>query len=168
MKPVLESWLSHFLVLKLRYIRFVCCISPIRRFGCYSIFSLRPHLIYSNWNVHYMSISLNLQDFKSLSKNTMSFQFCLVILQDSWDAIKGVRYETRISFALLEESEKHLQEEHIPVGCIPSATVAVFGGGFCLGGVCQGGCLTGGCLPRGVSAQGGACPGGVSAQGVSA
>ena len=56
------------------------------------------------------------------------------------------------------------EEECIPVGCVPSATVAVSGGGVCQGvGVCleKGACLPrrgrvylgGGCLPRrGVSA----------------
>ena len=46
-------------------------------------------------------------------------------------------------------------QECIPVGCIPPASVAVFGGGGCLpGGVCQAGlpgggvCLGGVCLPH--------------------
>ena len=43
-----------------------------------------------------------------------------------------------------------MKQECIPVGCVPSAAVAV-PGGVCLGGVC----LIGGvCLPRGVSAKG--------------
>ena len=54
------------------------------------------------------------------------------------------------------------KQESIPVGCVPSAAVAVSGEGVvCLGGVfptgCQprrvclpGGCLPGGCLPKGV------------------
>ena len=54
------------------------------------------------------------------------------------------------------------KQECIPVGCIPSAAVAIWGGG-CLSrwSVCPGGVSAqGGCLPRGVSARG--C---VSAQG---
>ena len=70
------------------------------------------------------------------------------------------------------------KQECIPVGCVPSASVAVGGGGGCLKGVCPGGCLNRGGLPGGVSAQGWgvsawgcvcipACTGqGVSAQGV--
>ena len=56
------------------------------------------------------------------------------------------------------KSEK--KQECIPVGCVPSAAVAVCWGGVCLGGgVCpgvsaQGGVCPGGCLHRGVSAQG--------------
>ena len=38
------------------------------------------------------------------------------------------------------------KQKCIPVGCVPSAAVAI-----CWGGVCPGGCLAkGGCLPRGV------------------
>ena len=62
-------------------------------------------------------------------------------------------------------------QECIPVGCLPSAAVAVSGGwggvvrlgggcwprGCLPGGVCPGG-LPGGCLPRGVSVQGGCLP----------
>ena len=54
-----------------------------------------------------------------------------------------------------------LKQECIPVGCVPSAAVAVFlgvsaqGSVFCLRGVCPGGCL-----PRSVSAQWGVCLGG--------
>ena len=44
-----------------------------------------------------------------------------------------------------------ISQECIPVGCVPSATVA-FSGGVCLGGVCPGRCL-----PR----EGGVYPGGV-------
>ena len=65
---------------------------------------------------------------------------------------------------------KHsLKQESIPVGCIPSAAVAVGEGGclprrgVCLGGVCRGRCLPRGCLPRGC-----VCLEKVSAQGVSA
>ena len=45
--------------------------------------------------------------------------------------------------------------ECIPVGCIPSASVAA------VVGVSTWGCLSGGVLPREVSAKGGVCPGGV-------
>ena len=50
----------------------------------------------------------------------------------------------------LVEIENHLfncstEQECIPVGCIPSAAVAI---------------CWGGCLPRGLSARGGVCPGG--------
>ena len=64
-------------------------------------------------------------------------------------------------------SEILSKQECIPVGCIPSAAVAI-GRGVCLGSclpgsVCPGGFLPGvsawGCL----SAQRGVCPGGVSA-----
>ena len=70
------------------------------------------------------------------------------------------------------------------VGCIPSAAVAIWGGGSAYGGVCpwggsahgevsahgRGACLGGGlprgrCLPRGVC-LGGVCPGGVCLGGV--
>ena len=53
-------------------------------------------------------------------------------------------------------------QEYIPVGCVPSAAVAVCWGVSAQGGCLPQGCLPGECLPRGVSAQG------VSAQGVSA
>ena len=46
------------------------------------------------------------------------------------------------------------KQECIPVGCVPSAAVAVGGGWGCLEGVCPGGVCPGGCLPGGVSAQG--------------
>ena len=74
--------------------------------------------------------------------------------------------------------------ECIPVGCVPSAAVAISRGGVCSGGclllgvgsVCSwgvsapGGCLlwgvcSGGCLLWGVSALGGVCSWGVSAHG---
>ena len=55
------------------------------------------------------------------------------------------------------------RQECIPVGCVPSAAVAVCWGGQCLP---TRGVWPGGCLPRrGLSAQGGVCPGGVSARG---
>ena len=70
--------------------------------------------------------------------------------------------------------QKQTRQECIPVGCVPSAAVAVcWEGGICPRGVCPGGgvCLPRGwCLPgRGVSAQGEGCVcpgGGMSAQGV--
>ena len=43
------------------------------------------------------------------------------------------------------------KQECIPVGCVPSAAVAV-GGSVCLGGVCRG------VSAWGVSARGGVCP----------
>ena len=51
------------------------------------------------------------------------------------------------------------KQECIPVGCVPSAVVAI-GGGYLPGG-CQprGGVCLGGCLPRGVSTWGGVYPG---------
>ena len=67
---------------------------------------------------------------------------------------------------------KILKQECIPVGCVPSAAVAVcWGGGVSAQwGVClEGGVCPGGCLPRGVSVRG--CmprAGGVSTWGVSA
>ena len=44
---------------------------------------------------------------------------------------------------------KLLQQESIPVGCVPSAAVAVCWGGGCLSGgsVRGGGCLPRGCIP---------------------
>ena len=59
------------------------------------------------------------------------------------------------------------KQECIPVGCVPSAAVAVCGergvmGCVCPGGVCLVGVSAGGCLPWGVC-PGGVCPG-VSAQ----
>ena len=48
-----------------------------------------------------------------------------------------------------------LLQECIPVGCVPSAAVAV-----CWGGVSARGCLPGGCLPGGVCLEG-VCPGGL-------
>ena len=152
MKPVLNVWWSHFWFVKLRYFWFIDGVSPLWIFGCYLIFCLRPHLIYSNWNVHYMSISLNLQDFKSLSTNTMSYQFCLVILQDSWDAIKGVQYETLFRFTW-RKWKTFTRRTH----CSRMHTIRYSGR---LGGRVP----PGGCLPRGIS-TGGVCPGGVSAQG---
>ena len=42
------------------------------------------------------------------------------------------------------------QQEDIPVGYVPPASVAVWrGGGFCLGGVSRGVCVFRGCLPGG-------------------
>ena len=69
---------------------------------------------------------------------------------------------------------KKIQQECIPVGCVPSAALAVWwGGGWCPGGCLpsggvwpegclpRGDCLPRGCLPRGVSAYGeGVCLGG--------
>ena len=62
----------------------------------------------------------------------------------------------------------NIQQECIPVGCVPSAAVAVCSGG---GVSAQGDVFPGGCLPRrGVSAQegglpsGGVCPGGAVCQ----
>ena len=49
-----------------------------------------------------------------------------------------------------------MKQECIPVGCAPSAAVAVLGG-VCLGGVCPGGCLP--LVPSGV------CPGGCLSRG---
>ena len=53
------------------------------------------------------------------------------------------------------------KQECIPVGCVPSASVAICGEGMCLprgvclpGGVFQGGCLPGGCLPGGCLPRG--------------
>ena len=64
------------------------------------------------------------------------------------------------------------KQECIPVGCVPSASVAICGEGMCLPrgvcvcpgvssrgvvclvGVCQGGCLPGGCLPGGCLPRG--------------
>ena len=97
----------------------------------------------------------------------------------------------RLNIAHLSPREKRKKflewQECIPVGCIPSAAVAmsipactghcvsqhVLGRGGCLYPSMHwaGGCVypsmhwAGGCLPRGVSAQGGVCPRGVSAQG---
>ena len=62
------------------------------------------------------------------------------------------------------EIPKH---ECISVRCVPSAPVAVAGGGVCLRGVCLGGVCPEGCLAREVSGQGGVSLG-VSAQVVSA
>ena len=55
------------------------------------------------------------------------------------------------------------QQECIPVGCVPSAAVAIGRGrlsawGVFAQGCLPGGCLPRGCLPRGVSAQGGCLP----------
>ena len=51
------------------------------------------------------------------------------------------------------------KQECIPVGCVPSASVAVSRGG---------GCLPGGCLPKGCLLGRGICLGGVSTGGASA
>ena len=54
------------------------------------------------------------------------------------------------------------KQECIPVGCVPSAAVAICWGGGCLpGGVSA----QRGCLPRGGVCPGVCLPGGVSAQG---
>ena len=63
-------------------------------------------------------------------------------------------------------SEVINEQECIPVGCIPSATVAVScGEGVCRGvGFCPGGGISAqgsGCLPRGVPRRRGVCPGDV-------
>ena len=49
-----------------------------------------------------------------------------------------------------------VKQECIPVGCVPSPAVVIWG-------VCWEGCLTGGCL-LGVSVQGGCLPGGCPSQ----
>ena len=72
--------------------------------------------------------------------------------------------KTEFFLRLSEKYEIVIKQECIPVGCVPSAAVAVSGGGV----VCLGGCLPGGVYPRGVSAKeggrGGLPSGGVSAQ----
>ena len=58
---------------------------------------------------------------------------------------------------LVDPGKKLPWQECIPVGCVPSTTVAVcWGVGVCQGGVCLLGAdvCTGGCLPKGVSGQG--------------
>ena len=79
------------------------------------------------------------------------------------------------------ERKQFFKQECIPVGCVPSATEAVWweGGGVCSrgsllpGGVCSGGCLLRGSLlqggnvstPRGVCSRGVSVLGGVSSRG---
>ena len=60
------------------------------------------------------------------------------------------------SFTLSDNEAKNIKEQEcIPVGCVPSAVVAISGGG---GGVCPGGYLPGGeCLPGGCLPGGGVC-----------
>ena len=73
----------------------------------------------------------------------------------------SVDYFKKIIFEKLRHSSK---QECIPVGCVPSATVAI-----CRGVPALGGCLFwGGCLLQGVPALGGACSRGCLVQGVSA
>ena len=57
----------------------------------------------------------------------------------------------------LQKSKKKFKQECIPVGCVPSAAVAVLReGGVCPGGVVYPGGVIRGCLPRWVC-QGGVC-----------
>ena len=70
-------------------------------------------------------------------------------------SLKGIEF-----ILLINQTTKILQQECIPVECVPSAAVAFSRGRVvCLGGVCPRGCLPRGCLPKGVSASGGACLG---------
>ena len=91
--------------------------------------------------------------------NFFPFFRCCIVAQCIYNtlaniSIHGSRQTTNIK-----------KQECIPVGCVPSAAVAVSG----VGGVCLGGCLPrgelsaqGGCLSKGVvSAQGGCLPKGV-------
>ena len=80
--------------------------------------------------------------------------FCKVISRyvETWsDTVRNERKSN-----LPDQVTYNYKQEYIPLGCVPSAAVAV----------CPGGLLGRGALPRGVSAQG-CLPGGVSAQGVS-
>ena len=82
-----------------------------------------------------------------------------------------------IYLTVISNSTHQKIKECIPVGCVPSAAVAISGGSVCsggcllwgvsvLGGVCsQMGGLLRGCLLWGVSALGGVCSWGVSALG---
>ena len=70
--------------------------------------------------------------------------------------------------------ENKTKQECIPVGCVPSASVAILGGGEgCLSGGClprgvrPGSVYPGWCLPRGLSVQGDVCPRGCLSRGVS-
>ena len=70
-----------------------------------------------------------------------------------------------LSFTAYFERKKFFKQECIPVGCVPSATEAVWweGGGVCSrGSLLPGGVCSGGCLLRGSLLQGGMCllPGG--------
>ena len=67
--------------------------------------------------------------------------------------VLGIPKRGRLSFPKQNMMNLCYKQECIPVGCVPSAAVAISGGG----------CLPGGCLPRaGVSSRGGGiCLGGV-------
>ena len=58
--------------------------------------------------------------------------------------------DTHFKFTLVVHVEDFGKKECIPIGCVPSAAVAISGGGFATGGVSA----WAGCLPKGVSAQG--------------
>ena len=51
--------------------------------------------------------------------------------------------------------KREILGECIPVGCVLSATVAIWGGGVCLGGFLPRGVCLGGGSAQGVSSQGG-------------
>ena len=84
--------------------------------------------------------------WSGISVTTLHCTWWLLI---SWGVFKVMNWEVTEQI-----------QECIPVGCIPSAAVTVWGGGGCLA-------IGGGCLPGqgvsgrggGVSAQGGVCPG---------
>ena len=103
-------------------------------------------------------------------------RFALVNLHTDTQTRKVGRRTPSWRPTLVSPLWKKIQQECIPVGCVPSAALAVWWGGGCPGGcVClpsggvwpegclpRGDCLPRGCLPRGVSAYGdGVCLGGI-------
>ena len=97
--------------------------------------------------------------FTAVPRNVV---FTLFMFRKNPNTIKGLLPQAFLS-SVLSVQTTSVKQECIPVGCVPSAAVAIWGGGVCPGSGClpgRGVCLWGVCPGR-VSAHAGSAGGGV-------